>query len=525
MTRQRTLDTAYLVLLWFVMIVPLLVMRPLWPIIETRYVSVAWEMWLRHDYLVPYLNGVPYSHKPPLLFWVIQAGWWLFGVNSWWPRLVPSLFTVGSIVLILRVGRLLWPERKEMDKFLPFLLFGSLLWNFYMTFVMFDLLVAFSAILGMYGLLYGIRRHQGYGFLLFGLGIGLGILSKGPVILVTLLPVALAAPWWAKNAKQSRWSTWYIGIAGGLLLGVLIALAWAVPAARSGGEAYAQAMFWKQTADRIVHSFAHRQPWWWYLPLLPLLLFPWCWMPSLWQAARRLHLHDMGVRFCLVWFILPLLFFSGISGKQAHYLLPVLPAFILLAARLAADVPLSRRDYLGPVFFFGFLAGAWLVLPYLSRGWEVPPWVHELPPATGFMMLLLCLALPFLARLLQNGLVKAVAALTVLNIVLLQTGILAVAAGFYDIKPLSLYLAQVEEKGYPIANAARYEGQYQFLGRLHKKLDVIRGDDEVAAWLAGHPRGRVVRYFSKWPRDIEEQVEFVQPFRGKFAVVVSSPPQ
>ena len=29
-------------------------LRPLWPVDETRYASVAWEMWLRGDFLVPW---------------------------------------------------------------------------------------------------------------------------------------------------------------------------------------------------------------------------------------------------------------------------------------------------------------------------------------------------------------------------------------------------------------------------------------------------------------------------------------
>ncbi|MDO9006664.1 MAG: glycosyltransferase family 39 protein, partial [Thiobacillus sp.] len=45
-----------------------LLVRPLTPIDETRYVSAAWEMWLRGDFLVPYKNGEPYSHKPPFMF-------------------------------------------------------------------------------------------------------------------------------------------------------------------------------------------------------------------------------------------------------------------------------------------------------------------------------------------------------------------------------------------------------------------------------------------------------------------------
>src|SRR3569832_988308 len=83
--------------LWLLLVAISLYGRSFVPIDETRYVTVAWEMWLRGDFLVPYLNGEPYSHKPPLLFWLIQLGWKIFGVNDWWPRLMPSLFSLGSV--------------------------------------------------------------------------------------------------------------------------------------------------------------------------------------------------------------------------------------------------------------------------------------------------------------------------------------------------------------------------------------------------------------------------------------------
>ena len=70
--------------------------RPLTPIDETRYIGVAWEMWLRGDFLVPFKNGAPYSHKPPLMIWLYQAGWAIFGVNEWWP----------PVKQFLRAGRL-----------------------------------------------------------------------------------------------------------------------------------------------------------------------------------------------------------------------------------------------------------------------------------------------------------------------------------------------------------------------------------------------------------------------------------
>ena len=69
-------------------------LRPLLPVDETRYLSVAWEMWWRGDSLVPYLNGEPYSHKPPLLFWLVHGVWALSGVSELAARLLPVLLSL-----------------------------------------------------------------------------------------------------------------------------------------------------------------------------------------------------------------------------------------------------------------------------------------------------------------------------------------------------------------------------------------------------------------------------------------------
>ncbi len=47
----------WLVILWGLLVGVSLAIRPLFPIDETRYAAVAWEMWLRDDFLVPHLNG------------------------------------------------------------------------------------------------------------------------------------------------------------------------------------------------------------------------------------------------------------------------------------------------------------------------------------------------------------------------------------------------------------------------------------------------------------------------------------
>ena len=73
------------------------------PLYSTRSLAVAWEMWDRGSWLVPLFNGEPYSHKTPLLPWLIHAGWAVTGVGDAWPRVLVVL--LGTIV-IAQVGLL-----------------------------------------------------------------------------------------------------------------------------------------------------------------------------------------------------------------------------------------------------------------------------------------------------------------------------------------------------------------------------------------------------------------------------------
>ena len=62
---------------WTVLVAVAVSFRPILPVDETRYISVAWEMWFGENFVVPHLNGTPYSHKPPLLF--LAHPYWLEG--------------------------------------------------------------------------------------------------------------------------------------------------------------------------------------------------------------------------------------------------------------------------------------------------------------------------------------------------------------------------------------------------------------------------------------------------------------
>jgi 4-amino-4-deoxy-L-arabinose transferase-like glycosyltransferase len=151
-------------------------------------------------------------------------------------------------------------------------------------------------------------------------------------------------------------------LALGLNLGAAIALAWALPAGFHGGEDYRNAIFWGQSAGRLVRSFAHQQPLWWYLAILARIAAAVDRLAEpvaggLWRSARAAIKRrggqgggqpDAGMRLCAVWILVALVILSIISGKRPHYLLPVFPAIAIAAAALAGR--LSQGDLVGPRF-------------------------------------------------------------------------------------------------------------------------------------------------------------------------------
>ncbi|HEX7124152.1 MAG TPA: glycosyltransferase family 39 protein [Thermodesulfobacteriota bacterium] len=505
--------------------------RPLMPVDETRVLSVAWEMRVRRDYLVPHLNGLPYSHKPPALYWAIDAVWALAGVGETAARLVPPLLALAAIVGTAVLASLLWPGRDDLAGYAALALAGTASFALFGGVVLFDGPLAACVTLGLAGVVLAWRREDRRGWVLFGAALGLGILVKGPVALLHLLPVPVLAPVWQHERRAPSWTAWYVGAAAGTAIGAAIALAWALPAAAAGGEDYARAILWGQTAGRMVASFAHRQPGWFYVVLLPVLLFPWSLWPPVWRAARAeaRQAPDDGQRMVLVWIAAVVVLMSLVSGKQPHYLVPLLPAFGLLVARLldTAPAPLRAVDLLLPALL-PVAVGMGLVLVPGSAvqaaqrmGAPPPPeWAAALDPAAGAALVVGTIALAVGTAHARATAVAGVAAMTVLVLCVAHVEWSRVAADRYDLRPVATALAAREHDG--LAVVGGYNGEFGFLGRLTTPVAVI-GPDEVEPWLAAHPRGRVVVRYHDASAAPAASMLVDRPYRGGRLAVLGAP--
>ncbi len=261
-------------LVTFVALLVLLVLaRPLLPIDETRYLAVAWEMRLSGDIFHLTRNFESYAHKPPLLFWLINAVWLVAGVSEIAARFVGPACAVAAVVATGGLARRLWPDDAQialramvaLASFSAFAVYGSA--------VMFDALQAVIVVLAI-GLLWriGQGRDERRLWLWLGVALGAGVLAKGPVMLVHVLPALLAMPLWAGHPPPARRLLRGTGLA--LLVALGVVALWLVPALATGDGAFRRELLWTQTAARVTGDMGHPRPIWFLLALLPCCSSP-----------------------------------------------------------------------------------------------------------------------------------------------------------------------------------------------------------------------------------------------------------
>jgi 4-amino-4-deoxy-L-arabinose transferase-like glycosyltransferase len=407
-------------LLFALLLLAVLPMRDLWAPDEPDFAQCVKEMRLRGDWLMPFLNGVPYSEKPILFYWVMKASSVLLdtltgglgfthGVAAWALRLPSVLAAVAFLSAFRRWAvRFLEPGTAETA---ALILATTPLWFWQSQFIQIDLL--FSALLawswlcwlGGYLLLdsRGVEtnqliyhedtkaRRRTINFFTFVssclLGIGSadtrGEQKHGGESFSTNRSrrwflqayVWLALAFLAKGPLAPVLSVLlllaFLGwqrdfkilrrthILAGLIITLVLVAPWYVAAGLKGGGRYVYELIILQNFERATKAWDHIQPWWKYGEYLIGDCFPWMLLlPALALHLRReRRLGDPATRFLLLAFLVPFAFLSLVQSKQGKYLLMGYPFLALLLAELFRRTEPKRSRRLG-----GLLAGG-LALP------------------------------------------------------------------------------------------------------------------------------------------------------------------
>ncbi len=471
--------------------------RPLLVIDETRYFGVAWEMFQNKNFLVPHLNGLPYDHKPPLLFWLINLDWFFFGVNETSARFIPALFAIGSMVLVWRIYVMLWSKDSFGQTAVLWVMAGMVVFSFYATLFMFDIMLGFWVLLAIYGGLRALREPTVKNFAIIALAVGFGTLAKSPVIVAHLLPLYLFAHLFAKPTKR-----FYIGGAVAVFAGLAIFLLWALPAASMGGEKFAYGILWEQYAGRAVNSFAHKRPFWWYLYWVPLFVAPWLLTRPFWQGLKHLQASrafDSGMRFVIVWLLGSLLIFSFISGKQVHYIVPELGGFALLITRLISLAKVKKIRPLGAGVLFVLLGIALIVAPSFIKGFMVVYLDRVAFFVSGALLAFFGLYLVTKKFESKLSFVSHLAWGAALFIFVVHY-ILHIYFNTQDFSQFAQKIKVLQEQGRNVVHYGKYNDQYQFIGRLKSPLKVVRDAKELQEYIKSHPDDYVITYLQRYTK-------------------------
>lgn len=354
--------------------------RPLALPDEGRYAGVAWEMVRSGHWLTPTLDGLPYFHKPPLLYWLTAMSIKLFGTTELGlrlPSILGAMLAAGSgFRLLLR-----WVGLSEARWYLlalatmPLFYGGSQYANHDMLVAGFiSTAIAFAA-----DALLAHDHGQPWkrSMLLAWSAMALGLLSKGLIGIV--LPSGVIGLW---LLMQRRWQwvgklMWWPGP----LLFIAIAAPWFLLMQQKFPQ-FLHYFFVRQQFERFAeHGFNNVQPFWFYPAVLALLCLPWS--PLLlarWKLPAARGLRSPLRRLQWTWVAVIALFFSLPASKLVGYILPAVPAVAMLVAEVLNARARSGRAC-ACAAAAAALAGALMVSALVGVAWHDPHSSHPLAEA------------------------------------------------------------------------------------------------------------------------------------------------
>jgi 4-amino-4-deoxy-L-arabinose transferase-like glycosyltransferase len=358
--------------------------------VDSIYIEIAREMLQRHDYVTPYIDGVRFFDKPPLMYWMAAGSMHLFGIHDWAARLPLALAVLALLLAVYALGIRLFSTVSPAEKpdrggfYAAIALATSIGPYLYTRFYIPDILIALWMTLAVHLFLIALNRVQPIQTspssqpqrsallpcLAFAAVMALNVLTKGLIGLVfpiafvllylaitrqlrlllklhllpvTLVFLAIAAPWHILAALRNP----AISMPTGLGLPAKAGWAWFY----LYNEHVARFL-----SKRIPHDYGQT----------PVLLF-WIYL-AIWvmpwsvflPGAIANHIRTLRTRtsniatstlisareheasLCLLlWSLLVIGFFS-FSSRQEYYSIPAIPALCLMAGGLLARADQSR---------------------------------------------------------------------------------------------------------------------------------------------------------------------------------------
>ncbi|MBO6088030.1 glycosyltransferase family 39 protein [bacterium] len=307
---------------------------PLMDVDETRYVSMARDMFNSKDFMTLYLNGEYFFEKPPLYFWLECLSFGLFGkINEFTARFPVALLGMFSTFAVYFTGKkIVNPKFGFISALvLTTTVEFAMLARYAILDIVLTSLIVFSVLSGF--LTQFVQdRNKKYFWWLFYLFSALAVIAKGIPGFVIPFGVMFFVTLFNKTFKQNFKPQY---ILPGVILFLLIVLPWHIAMFNMHDPLFFNEYIMKHHINRFFSSseIARKQPFYFYF--LTLLWGAMPYMLSLiavgiaklknWVKPDFLNMTDERkfLWFNIIAFCFTFLFFSSSSTKLVTYILPV----------------------------------------------------------------------------------------------------------------------------------------------------------------------------------------------------------
>jgi 4-amino-4-deoxy-L-arabinose transferase-like glycosyltransferase len=369
---ESTRNRLILIALWFVFYASFTLAAPsLLDDADSVHAEVAREMLVRHDWITLYANGIRYLEKAPLLYWSMAASFKLFGAHTASARLPLALTVLALAFAMENFARRVFQSARA-GLYAALILLSSFGVFIFTRITIPDIAVCLWLTLALFCYWLTEQRDKPSPLLCWGFAVccALNVLTKGLIGIVFPILIVLAHMLLARrNITRLRQffpvSSIFVFFAVAVPWHVLIGLAnpgqghigglsfvhghWAVPLPTQGNV---HGWFWFYFVNEQVLRYLNLR-----VPrdydTVPLLLFwglllvwlmPWSgflfralgtvpWRKGIRPrvSVRRLDGAESTRLLLGLWAAIPMLFFS-LSTRQEYYVLPAMPAMMLLIA-------------------------------------------------------------------------------------------------------------------------------------------------------------------------------------------------
>lgn len=312
----------YIIISAFFLYIPLIIFRDFTPTNELKYINIVDHMIKSNDWIQFRFDGVLYTDKPPLYFWILALIRIITGKYT--------LFLIGLVVCVipaliigLDIYKFLINNNYNKKRAFTVILILYTIMYFIgsVAVIRMDILMTMfivKAVISFYNI---VEKDKEKIFLPY-VYMGVGFLIKG--LAAVFIPLSIVIMYLFITKQRGKIKK--ICLLKGLIIVTVLAFLWLIPLVLSLGiNITIKELIFKQTINRAVNTNTHKKPVYYYLVNLIPNLFPWMFFffTSIILMISKIKKENKFLLYILCWFTAPFIIFSLVSSKLDIYLIPV----------------------------------------------------------------------------------------------------------------------------------------------------------------------------------------------------------